>query len=106
MDRHSTIDMMVKAHDKLCDNPDYSFGINTNMVQGKPVYAAYFRTPQSTNLFIADTFSEVVQQVCSDVMQADIPQVQGQCTFGQNGQENLAQEIINTCRTTLCTTTA
>lgn len=86
---------MVQAHDRLCDNPEYSFGVDLD--EQNHVFVAHFRTPTSTDTFSSRSFYEIVQQVTQRVMHTDIPQVDGACRFGDNGAENLGQEILRAC---------
>ena len=86
---------MVEAHDKLCDNPEYSFGIDRDDNSG--MFVAHFRTPQSTDTFLNNNFYESVMAVTSMVLSSEIPKVNGQCSYGNNGAEDLGQEILRAC---------
>lgn len=87
-----TVAQMVAAHARLCDNPAYSFGVDFD-----DLFVAHFRTPGSTDLFISNTFADCVDQVCKKVMDTEIPQVDGSCTYGDNGAEDLGREILRAC---------
>lgn len=94
-ERKEIIAMMVKAHDNLCDNPDYSFGIDLDDKSG--MFVAHFRTPEKTNLYAHPTFASCVKEICSVVLDAKIPVVNGACTYGDNGAEDLGNEILRAC---------
>lgn len=86
---------MVAAHNKLCDNPDYSFGVDVD--EKENVFVAHFRTPEKTDLYSGRSFEDVVNEVCHAVTGAEIPQASGQCNFGSNGAEDLGREILEMC---------
>ena len=86
---------MVKAHNNLCDNPDYSFGIDLDDKTG--LLVAHFRTPEKTNLYSHTSFSDCVEEVCSVVLNENIPQNTGACTYGNHGTEDLGTEILRAC---------
>lgn len=90
---------MVQAHAKLCDNPDYSFGVD--MDENTGMFAAHFRTPEKTDLYLNPNFSDCVNEVCKAVMNAEIPQVAGQCNYGDHGSEDLGKEILRLCEDTV-----
>jgi len=93
--RKQLVISMVQAHAKLCDNPDYSFGVDKD--EKHNMFVAHFRTPLGTDTFLQASFADVVADVCSTVMMAEIPQVAGQCTFGDHGSEDLGKEILRAC---------
>lgn len=94
-DHTQLVNMMVEAHEKLCDNPDYSFGVDFSQKTG--VYVAHFRTPDKLNVFASTSFREVVEDVCAAVMDEDIPFLLASCIFGGNGTEDLGREILRFC---------
>lgn len=94
-DRQDTVDVMVKAHAHLCDNPNYSFGVDLS--EKTRTFVAHFRTPEATDTFCSDEFRDCVKQVCEVVLNADIPKVSGDCVYGDNGAENLGEEILRAC---------
>jgi hypothetical protein len=94
-DRKFLVQTMVQAHDRLCDNPDYSFGVD--MDDKTHQFVAHFRTPAGTEVFLEGDFPGVVTEVCKMVMNTTIPKVAGSCTFGDNGAENLGQQILRAC---------
>lgn len=94
-DRRLIVTLMVEAHAKLCDNPDYSFGIDRQDVTG--MFVAHFRTPEQTDTFLNPNFSESVQAVCKVVLAANIPVINGACGFGEHGSEDLGKEILKAC---------
>lgn len=95
LDRKKTIDLMVKSHNNLCDNPDFSFGIDMDDKTG--IFVAHFRTPDKTNLYAHQTFEEAVREVCNVVLNTEIPTIKGACTYGDNGAEDLGKEILRAC---------
>lgn len=95
-EKREIIGLMVKAHMSLCDNPDYSFGIDLD--ESTRVFVAHFRTPKSTETFASlNSFRESVHQVCTAVLSTQIPVVEGGCTYGDNGAEDLGTEILRAC---------
>jgi hypothetical protein len=86
---------MVAAHNKLCDNPQFSFGVD--MDDQLNVFVAHLRTPVSTELYSSRYFADAVEEVCQAVMLTNIPQISGECTFGSNGAEDLGHEILRFC---------
>lgn len=95
-DRKILVDKMVKAHDKLCDNPDYSFGVDVDEINN--VFVAHFRTPEKLDLYSDKSFSHVVEQVCKQVLAENIPAVKGLCNYGNNGVEDLGRDILRLCQ--------
>ena len=93
--RKALIEMMVKAHNSLCDNPDYSFGIDMDEKIG--VFVGHFRTPEKTNVYAHVTFADCVTEICSVVLSEKIPVIKGACTYGDNGAEDLGKEILRAC---------
>ena len=93
--RQDTVSLMVEAHAKLCDNPDYSFGVDLD--EHRSIFAAHFRTPVSTETFVSTSFGDCVHQVCNKVLATDIPKVDGSCGYGDNGAEDLGAEILRCC---------
>lgn len=95
VERKSVVQMMVGAHAKLCDNPEYSFGIDRDDVRG--MFVAHFRTPAATDTFLHSTFADSVRAISTVVLAADIPQVSGACSYGDHGSEDLGREILRAC---------
>lgn len=95
-ERENLVKTMVEAHEKLCDNPDFSFGVDQD--ENLKVFVAHYRTPNRTELISGKTFKEVVSTVCAEVMNLDIPKVEGNCIYGDNGVENLGAEILKYCQ--------
>lgn len=93
--RESVVDKMVEAHNRLCDNPEYSFGVDTD--EKDNVFVAHLRTPEKTDLFYSRNFEDTVLDVCNSVMKENIPQLEGNCCYGNNGAESLGQEILKFC---------
>lgn len=93
--RTLTVEMMVKAHDRLCDNPEYSFGIDVNQQEG--IFVGHFRTPEGTDVYASKSFEQAVHVLCDMVMQANIPPLSGACQYGDNGAEDLGREILKAC---------
>lgn len=94
--RNQIVSLMVDAHNKLCDNPDFSFGVDVD--ENHTVFVAHFRTPERTDLFHSRVFSECVEKVCSEVLKTEIPQISGICQYGDNGAEDLGNEILKYCQ--------
>jgi len=94
-DRIKLVETMVQAHNKLCDNPAYSFGLDVD--EKNNVFVSHFRTPEKTNLYSSASFSECVELVCNEVLSTPIPQVDDHCNFGNNGAEDLGNEILKFC---------
>lgn len=96
VDRQKLVNLMVTAHDQLCDNPEYSFGVDVNEEKG--IFAAHFRTPEQTDLFASHDFAECVTEVCNRVLSTEIPAPsEDVCSYGQNGTEDLGNEILKFC---------
>lgn len=93
--RQEIVGLMVKAHNNLCDNIDYSFGVDLD--ENTKMFVAHFRTPKSTDIFVGTTFSDCVRKVCDRVLSTEIPQVNGICTYGNSGSEDLGTEILRAC---------
>ena len=94
-ERESLVSTMVEAHNKLCDNPEYSFGVDVD--EENNIFVSHFRTPKSTDLFSDKEFSDCVKSVCDMVLTTNIPRVNGECNFGDNGAEDLGREILKFC---------
>jgi len=94
-DRQNLVDLMVRAHNQLCDNPEYSFGVDVD--EENDIFVAHFRTPEKTDLYSDKLFGRCIQKVCDEVLLTDIPQVEGDCVFGDNGAESLGEEILRFC---------
>ena len=94
-ERHQVVDKMVTAHNRLCDNPDYSFGVD--MDDKSKAFVAHFRKPSETQLLYGPSFKEAVEKVCGTVMETHIPKVDGKCVYGDNGAEDLGREILQAC---------
>jgi len=95
LDRRLTVELMVKAHDRLCDNPDYSFGIDREDSSG--MFVAHFRTPKGTDTFLHNNFKDSVKNIAEVVFSHDIPAISDACKFGKKGAEDLGKEIIKAC---------
>ena len=95
-ERKDIIDLMVRAHNNLCDNPDFSFGID--MDDEMNMFVSHFRTPEKTNVYLHKTFNSCVKEICLIVLNEKIPQTKGQCNYGDNGSENLGKEILRACQ--------
>ncbi len=93
--RRALVQLMTKAHDKLCDNPEFSFGVDVDEASG--LFVAHFRRPDRTDLYAQASFADCVGEVCHAVLATEIPRVAGACQFGDNGAENLGREIIAAC---------
>lgn len=94
-EREALVSGMVEAHNRLCDNPDYSFGVDVD--ETNDIFVSHFRTPQSTDLFSSKKFPDCVKSVCLAVMNSNIPRGTGECNFGDSGAEDLGTEILRFC---------
>ena len=92
--RESLVNTMVSAHNKLCDNPQYSFGLDVD--ENTNLFVSHFRTPEKTDLF-CNTFEEAISEVCRVVMSTNIPPVLDDCVYGNNGVEDLGKQILKYC---------
>jgi hypothetical protein len=93
--RIEMVDTIVKAHDKLCDNPAYSFGIDLD--EDLNVFVGVFVQPGRVDTFAGKTLEECVLKLCTAVINTNIPTQEGQCNFGNAGAENLAEKILAAC---------
>jgi hypothetical protein len=93
--RKELIDLVVKAHDNLCDNPDYSFGLDFCLKT--QTFIGHFQQPDRIDVFASKTFHECIIDLCQDVANANIPTNLGNCEYGVNGNENLAEIISRSC---------
>ena len=93
--RQELVKLMVRAHNSLCDNPNYSFGVDLDETNG--LFVAHFRTPEKTDLNSSKSFSECVFEVCQKVLGTNIPKIDGSCVFGDNGAESLGEKILKEC---------
>lgn len=94
-DRQQLVNAMVQAHNHLCDNPEYSFGVDID--EKENIFVGHLRTPKSTDLFSGRDFDSTIYKTCNAVLNTQIPQVKGDCNFGDNGGESLGQEILKFC---------
>lgn len=94
-DRRLLVYSMVEAHNKLCDNPEYSFGIDRCDDTG--MFVAHLRTPKKTDTYLNNNFRESVSAICGVVMTAEIPKAAGACNFGDHGSEDLGRDILRAC---------
>lgn len=94
-DRRLLVFSLVQAHNKLCDNPDFSFGIDRDDNTG--MFVAHYRTPEKTDTFLHPSFAESVRVICEVVLLANIPPIAGACNFGDHGSEDLGREILRAC---------
>lgn len=83
---------IVKAHDQLCDNSDYSFGLD--MCEKTNLFIGHFRQPERLDLFTGNTLSECIDDMTNYIIQTNIPKMEGLCVYGDNGPENLAEQIL------------
>lgn len=93
--RQDLVKTMVQAHNHLCDNPAFSFGVDVD--KKGTTFVAHFRTPDKTELFSSPNFKDCVYEVCQEVLKEEIPQVSGDCVFGDSGAEDLGREILKFC---------
>ena len=93
--RQELVRMMVTAHNNLCDNPDYSFGIDRDDASG--MFVAHFRLPDRTDTYLNKSFSDSADTICAAVLATEIPKIIGSCNYGGNGSEDLGKEILRAC---------
>ncbi len=93
--RVSLVGVVTKAHDKLCDNPEYYFGLDK--CEKTDLFVGHFRQPTRLDLFSSANLSDVINEMASFVINTDIPQLIGECKFGNNGDENLSEIILSAC---------
>ena len=93
--RTDLVKTIVDAHDNLCDNPEYYFGLDMDETTG--LFIGHFIQPDRTDIFSGETLEECILEMCENVINTDIPQIDGLCTFGDNGNENLADQILKAC---------
>lgn len=93
--RTLTVERMVKAHDYLCDNPEFSFGIDFD--PDSKTFVAHFKTPKETNIFTSYSFYYAVKLVTYKVMNTEVPHMVDNCVYGDNGSEDLGKEILEYC---------
>lgn len=91
-EKTTLVDTIVKAHDQLCDNPEFYFGLD--LCEKTGLFIGHFIQPSRTDVFSGNSLRECITEMCEAVIATDIPKVEGLCTFGNNGNENLAQEIL------------
>lgn len=91
--KNEMVKLIVDAHDKLCDNPEYYFGLD--MCEKTGLFIGHFVQPSRTDVFSGTTLEQCINDMCSYVISTDIPKLTGTCTFGDNGSENLAQKILD-----------
>lgn len=91
-DLESLVNTIVTAHDQLCDNPDFSFGLD--MCEKTGLFIGHFNQPDRVDIFSGLALSECIIEMCTTIINTDIPKIDGICEFGDNGNENLAQQIL------------
>lgn len=89
------VSKIVEAHDNMCDNPDYFFGID--LCEKTGLFIGHFVQPDRTDIFSGPSLKECIEEMCESVIKAKIPQLVGECNFGNNGTENLAEVILQAC---------
>ena|SRR5690242_8643131 len=93
--REDLVNTVVRAHDKLCDNPQYYFGLDKCEKTG--LFIGHFVQPTRLDMFSDTSLSQCILELCEAVIKTNIPEVKGICNFGQNGTENLAEIILKAC---------
>ena len=93
--RITLVNLVTKAHDKLCDNPDFYFGLDKCEKTG--LFIGHFRQPTRLDIFTGTTLVEAINEMCDFIIATEIPQLEGICEFGNNGTENLANQILSAC---------
>lgn len=95
LEKETLVAVIVKAHDQMCDNPDYYFGVD--FCEDTNVFIGHFTQPNRCDLYTANTLAECVSKMCKDVINTTIPIYKGLCNFGTSGNENLADQILACC---------
>ena len=93
--REQLVNTIIQAHDKLCDNSDYYFGLD--LCEESNVFIGHFVQPDRVDTFTGTTLERCVSKMCNAVIDTDIPVLEGACVFGDNGVENLAEQILKAC---------
>lgn len=88
----SLVSEVVAAHNRLCDNPSFSFGLDKCEKTG--LFIAYFLQPNRTDLFTDLSLETCIRDLCEFVMDTNVPTLKGVCEFGSHGNENLAELIL------------
>lgn len=89
------VSKIVEAHDKLCDNPNFYFGLD--MCEKTGLFIGHFVQPDRTDMFSGSTIEECTLEMSERVINTEIPEGTGDCVFGDSGDENLAQQILEAC---------
>lgn len=92
IERQTLVSMVTKAHDKLCDNPAYYFGLD--MCEKTNLFIGHFVQPSRLDLFTNISLAGCIRELTEHVIKTDIPVLEGICTYGQNGTENLGKQIL------------
>lgn len=87
------IEKIVTAHDKMCDNPSYSFGLD--MCEKTNLFIGHFNQPDRLDVFTGVTLQECIDDMTSYILKTTIPRVDGFCNYGNHGIENLKQQILS-----------
>jgi len=91
-EKYELVELVVSAHDNLCDNPEYYFGLDKCEKTG--LFIGHFIQPTRADIFTGTSLKECIEELCSYVIKTTIPKKSGICNFGNNGTENLAQQIL------------
>lgn len=92
-ERTELVELVVRAHDKLCDNPEYYFGLDKCEKTG--LFIGHFHQSSRIDFFIDVSLSTIIHELCEFVVKTDIPVLEGNCVFDDNGSENLAEKILS-----------
>ena len=92
LEKEALVEKIVKAHDQLCDNPEYYFGLD--MCEKTGLFIGHFVQPERTDIFTGETLAECISDMADTVIATDIPKLKGHCTYGDSGAENLAEQIL------------
>ena len=94
-ERTTLVNEIVKAHDNLCDNPNYYFGLD--LCQESNVFIGHFVQPDRLDTFSGKTLNECILKMSKHIINTEIPQLEGSCNFGHQGYENLSEQIMQAC---------
>ena len=89
------VDKIVAAHDSTCDDPNQRFGIDYD--EENKIFIGSFLNNMKLDIFSDKDFVRLVDTLMTHVLSENTNKVinRENCVFGLNGQENLAEVILN-----------
>lgn len=90
----SIVNKIVEAHDSTCDDPSQRFGVDYD--ENNQLFVGSFINGTKLDLFSDNSFELLINTLTSHVLKENKNKtyVSGQCTYGNNGNENLAEIIL------------